>query len=249
MANTPARDVDLTDWLDGIGFKPANTEAKQLGHEAARQLVARLGQTLHYLLPPGRDKSIVFTLLEDVLMRSNKALAVGGGPNQEATLGSLKAIIEEAGVALPEDPRIEQYKAEQRGAAQPDTSAPSFRWSDGTTRPYAETEINKAQDEIEGVRAEQFPRWDNLAQNYDATVTTDDAEIKLEVTSSVASRRVQIGVTSTPERVKMCQDDASRGEGPKFTGFYAGFTQPDHLAAFLREVSAAGEVAFRDGGR
>jgi hypothetical protein len=247
MANTPARDVDLADWLDGIGFHPADTRRKQVAHEAARQRVADLGEDLHRFLPPGRDKSIVFTLLEDVLMRANRALAVGGGPTDVETDVQLEAYAQNG--PLTPDPRIEQYKAEQRGAAQPDTSAPSFRWSDGTTRPYAETEINKAQDEIEGVRAEQFPRWDNLAQNYDATVTTDDAEIKLEVTSSAASRRVQIGVTSTPERVKMCQDDASRGEGPKFTGFYAGFTQPDHLAAFLREVSAAGEVAFRDGGR
>jgi hypothetical protein len=110
-----ARDVDLAGWLDGIGFKPANSEAKQLGHEAARKLVAKLGEQLHYVLPAGRDKSLVFTALEDVLMRANRALALGDGPNKEATLGSLRALIEEAGARLPEDPRIDQYKAEQRG--------------------------------------------------------------------------------------------------------------------------------------
>jgi hypothetical protein len=212
--NTP-RDVDLADWLDGIGFKPANTEAKQLGHEAARQLVGRLGQTLHYLLPPGRDKSLTFTHLEDVLMRANRALALGGGPNEEATLGSIGAIIEEMGVLLPEDPRIEQYKAEQRGETPGQEPLPDDFQMQGE-------------------------------QSYDATVSTDDAEIKIELTGSATSRRVQLGVTSTPERVKVCQDDASRGEGPKFTGFYAGFTAPDHLSAFLREVAAAGQVAFGD---
>jgi hypothetical protein len=304
MGNTPARDVDLADWLDGIGFHPANTELKQVGHELARSLVALVGTHLNMLLPPGREKSLVFTHLEEVLMWGNKALAVHDGPKPSVALEDAQALLTELrqaqqmiGATLPRDARIEQYEAEQRGevAKSPDgdglfidvrnnqvtlthtmddrflsvavngevrarveprerqvfnlVDPKQVRWSDGTIRTYAETEINKAQDEIEGVRAEQFPRWDNLAQNYDATVTTDDAEIKLEVSGSTASRRVQVGVTSTPERVKMCQDDASRGEGPKFTGFYAGFTQPDHLAAFLREVSAAGEVAFRDGGR
>lgn len=117
---TPAqRDIDLDGWLDGIGFHPANTELKQLGHEVARKLVAQLGVQLHYVLPAGRDKSLAFTALEDVLMRSNRALAIHGGPDPEnVTAGSLRGIIEDGTLGdakIPEDPRIEQYKAEQRG--------------------------------------------------------------------------------------------------------------------------------------
>lgn len=219
---TQPRDIDLAEWLDGIGFKPANTEAKQLGHEAARQTVAWLGRSLHGLLPPGRDKSLVFTALEDVLMRSNRALALGGGPNEHNSADDLRraieglsALAEGYALPLPEDPRIEQYKAEQRGEAPGQEPLPDDFQMQGE-------------------------------QSYDATVSTDDAEIKIELSGSATSRRVQLGVTSTPERVKVCQDDASRGEGPKFTGFYAGFTAPDHLSAFLREVAAAGQVAFGD---
>jgi hypothetical protein len=68
-----------TGWTASDSTRPT-PRRKQVAHEAARQRVADLGEDLHRFLPPGRDKSIVFTLLEDVLMRANKALAVGGGP-------------------------------------------------------------------------------------------------------------------------------------------------------------------------
>lgn len=113
------RDIDLNDWLNGVGFHPANTELKQLGHEVTRKLVAELGVQLHYILPAGRDKSLTFTALEDVLMRANRALAIQGGPDPErVTAGSLRGILEAGTLgdaALPEDPRIDQYKAEQIG--------------------------------------------------------------------------------------------------------------------------------------
>lgn len=109
------RDVDLDGWLDGIGFKPANTERKQLGHEAARQTVAEVGRLLHGLLPAGRDKSLVFTLLEDVLMRANRALALSGGPHEWMDDETLKRLA--AHGPLEQDPRVDTYKAEQRGEA------------------------------------------------------------------------------------------------------------------------------------
>lgn len=115
----PKFDVNLDEWLSGVGFHPANTELKQLGHEVVRKLVAQLGVQLHYVLPPGRDKSLTFTALEDVLMRANRALAIEGGPDPErVTAGSLRGILADGSLGdakLPEDPRIEQYKAEQRG--------------------------------------------------------------------------------------------------------------------------------------
>lgn len=117
------RDIDLRQWLDGIGFHPANTELKQVGHELARQLVALLGTHLHMLLPAGRDKSLAFTHLEDVLMRANRALALGDGPpptvvveDAKALLANLKEILSQLGSGLPDDARIEAYKAAQRNA-------------------------------------------------------------------------------------------------------------------------------------
>lgn len=107
------RDVDLDQWLDGIAFHPANSARKQLGHEAARQLVADLGRMLHGLLPAGRDKSLAFTALEDVLMRANRALALGDGPRDDLDDSTLERLASHG--PLEEDPRVTAYKAEQRG--------------------------------------------------------------------------------------------------------------------------------------
>ena len=120
------RDIDLKEWADGVGFHPANTPLKQAGHEAARNLVMLLATHLHQLLPPGRDKSIVFTGLEEVLMRANRALALGGGPRAgvelepspghdglSALLSDTKEILAQLNADVPEDPRIADYKADQ----------------------------------------------------------------------------------------------------------------------------------------
>lgn len=106
-------DIDVDQWLDGIGFHPANSEAKQLAHQAARNLIAQLGLSLYQLLPAGRDKSLAFTHLEDVLMRANRALAVAGGPKDGAVTDDLRRVANAS--YAPSDARIEQYKAEQLG--------------------------------------------------------------------------------------------------------------------------------------
>lgn len=110
------RDVDLDGWLDGIGFHPADTVAKQVGHAAAREYVANLGAVLHELLPAGRDKTIAFTLMEDVLVRANRALALGGGPvhQDDEYVAELRAQVDASPIGLPRDHR---YEAEQRGEA------------------------------------------------------------------------------------------------------------------------------------
>lgn len=212
------RDVDLAEWLDGIGFHPADTSLKQTGHELARSLVALVGTHLHQLLPGGRDKSLAFTHLEDLLMRANRALALNGGPRESVALDDAQALLAELqraqaliGARLPEDPRIEQYKQEQLG--------------------------DKLPHEQLGLHAQ--------AREYDGTVATDDAQIMIELHASATSGRVQIGVLCTdPARVEELFTSSGESNGTSFDGFYAGFTAADHLSAFLREVAAAGKVAF-----
>jgi len=108
------RDVDLDSWLDGIGFHPADTMAKQVGHQVAREFVANMGAVLHELLPAGRDKAMVFIVLEDVLLRANRALALGGGPADQSdeAIAELAAQVAASPIGLPRDRR---YEAEQRG--------------------------------------------------------------------------------------------------------------------------------------
>lgn len=77
---TQPRDVDLVDWLDGVRHHPPLNDATITGHDFARHIIANAGALLHGLLPPGREKSLAFTALEDVLMRANRALAIQGGP-------------------------------------------------------------------------------------------------------------------------------------------------------------------------
>jgi hypothetical protein len=221
------RDLDLEQWLDGIAFHPADTEAKQLGHEMARQAVAWLGRSLHSLLPPGRDKSLTFTALEDVLMRANKALALGDGPREHNTADDLRAAIDGLadlaaayGYPMPEDPRVDAYKAEQRGEVPGQATLP-----EGTEIPTTWSQVG--------------------GHEYDGTVATDDEQIKIELHASVASARVQIGVLCTSsQRVEEQFTSSGESNGTSFNGFYAGFTTPDHLSAFLREAAAAGQVAF-----
>lgn len=132
-------DIDMNDWLGGVGFHPADTERKQRGHELARLMTAAYAMHLHQLLPPGRDKSIAFTHLEDVFMRANRALAVGEGPRDGVELESsadgsraglrrmvqeFKNILADLEAVVPYDPRIHEYEAEQRGEVLADPAAP-----------------------------------------------------------------------------------------------------------------------------
>lgn len=135
------RDVNLAEWLNAAGFHPADTEAKQMGHEAARVLVGLLGKHLHRLVPAGREKSVVFSHLEQARHYANQALAVHGGPPAHVDVDDLrellmdtKRIAEEIGATVPEDLRIEQYKTGQLAptdSATPEKPFEGFRYSTG----------------------------------------------------------------------------------------------------------------------
>lgn len=131
----PARDVDLAEWLNATGFHPANTRLKQLGHEAARRLFGEVGTTLHWLLPPGRAKSIAFTDLERARIYANMALAVGGGPREEVTEGDISGLLARMSALVPTDPRIEAYEAEQRGEEPDEASGLEYTGSYGDQTP------------------------------------------------------------------------------------------------------------------
>lgn len=127
---TTPRDVYIAEWLDGVGYHAPTTDVGRLAHEAVRGLVGELGTTLWQLLPPGRDKSMVFTLLEDALMRANRALAINGGPREHITEGELRAIIVGTAADVAEDPRVSAEPL----SLEPDTTAPRGYFLDGPGR-------------------------------------------------------------------------------------------------------------------
>lgn len=132
----PSRDVNLGEWFNAAAFHPADTELKQLGHEAARRLIGEIGTSLWHTLPPSREKSLVFTLLEQVRHYANQALAVHGGPGEHVTVEHLRALLDNLIVEMPEDPRIEEYKAAQRGE-EPDAAPAAFSvtWTPNPEQP------------------------------------------------------------------------------------------------------------------
>lgn len=119
------RETEADDFRNGLGFHPANTTRIQLAHEAVRLLAQLMGTHLVMLLPNGRDKSLAKTHLEDVMMRANRAVALGKGPHPAVDetaladlIADLKLVLVHLGASAPEDPRLDAYKAEQR-AEQP----------------------------------------------------------------------------------------------------------------------------------
>ncbi len=95
------RDIDLQEWLNGTRHHPPAGEDTILAHQAARNLVAKLGTSMFQLVPPGRDKSLLFTALEDVLMRANRAIAISGGPNGGHVTDDLRRVADMDGWINP----------------------------------------------------------------------------------------------------------------------------------------------------
>ncbi len=69
------RMIDNADLLNRFTFHPATTEERQAEHQDVRMACLDLGDTLNAILPDGREKSVAFTKLEEVMFWSNAALA------------------------------------------------------------------------------------------------------------------------------------------------------------------------------
>jgi len=217
------RDVDLAEWLDGVGFKPADTEPKQLGHEAARNLVAQLGAVLHWLLPAGRDKSLTFTHLEEVLLRANRALALGGGPlsGDVEQLSHLAKLVLVAGVRAPEDPRVETYKKLQRG--EPVPAAPDEHFT------------QEAVDQAVQL-AGQSPQAPERAPTYRASIRTSSTGVRVDVSGEqIAGGGGYVQVATVP--------DGDGGSGD-LGALFATFGELSELETLARALDEAGAHAW-----
>lgn len=186
------RRSEAAQFRDGLGFHPANTKRIQLAHEAARLLAALMGTHLVHLLPQGREKSLAKTALEDVMMRSNRAIALGKGPHPlvdddllAEMVGDLKSILRDLGADLPEDPRIEAYKAEQRGESVDPLAPFEYRREHGEPEHYTQLEIG-----LTGVAGPEPEVKISVVEHNEAENVTDGAEQWIddpEVLESVAS--------------------------------------------------------------
>lgn len=74
---------------NGMGFHPGTPDTAPL-HEALRTLFINTATQVNMALPPGRDKSLALTHLEDALMRCNRSIAINlaplGGERTDNTL-------------------------------------------------------------------------------------------------------------------------------------------------------------------
>jgi hypothetical protein len=67
--------IHPTDIDHRFNFHPAGTEEKQNAHGSVREQCRELAHFLNEKIPDGREKSIVITKLEEVMMWANAALA------------------------------------------------------------------------------------------------------------------------------------------------------------------------------
>jgi hypothetical protein len=239
MAQAP-RDVDLTEWLDGIGFKPANTETKQLGHEYARTVVAGIGASLHDVLPPGRDKSIVYTLLEDVLMRSNKALAVGGGPLADADVTEMRRVVDAYGDMLPHDPRIAEYEADQLAR----NTEHSTRLTDAQLKALNPEHFTQEAVDAATAYVSPFKQHGHAGPHHELVA----AEPKPTYRVTVGSTDPDIETRIVAERVSDSQGYVQVGvvSGVEWRGFYATFGDADELDALTSALHQARSHVWGD---
>lgn len=75
-------DVLREDFEHRLGFHPADTDLKRKGHETVRKLMIEAGAAVASILPPGREKSLFATAVQEATMWANAALALGGGPRE-----------------------------------------------------------------------------------------------------------------------------------------------------------------------
>ena len=71
--------MDPKDIEHRFAFHAATTEEKRDAHTSVRQLCCQLALTLNDKLPEGREKALVVTHLEEVMLWGNAALARANG--------------------------------------------------------------------------------------------------------------------------------------------------------------------------
>lgn len=87
--------AEISEAKAGMAHHAPNGERTVSAHQVARMLHQNLVGELLWLLPPGRDRSLVRTHLEDSLMRTNRAIALHGGPADHVTDEQLRDRYEE----------------------------------------------------------------------------------------------------------------------------------------------------------
>jgi hypothetical protein len=244
-----ARDVDLDAWRAKFAFHPANTVIKQLGHQLARKAVMALAELLHWLVPPGDDKSVAFRLLGDVLMLSNRALATNGGPriidgDEAYTQQALEAGLARYGATeLPEDPRIREYEADQR--REHPTGSPSGHITgmverDGHLEPVTfRTDDPRAQLGLTGVVVSEAAEPAVYAERPTEDPETFRAEFEDgDVILKVAGGRgyVSVAVLGPPGPPLPDKDG--------LYGWYTNLHSPTVTNELLSAIAAAGDRAF-----
>lgn len=70
--------IDPHDIAHRFAFHAATTDEKRDAHASLRQSCRRLADFLNEQLPDGREKAVVMTKLEEVMMWANAALARAG---------------------------------------------------------------------------------------------------------------------------------------------------------------------------
>lgn len=91
-------DLNYGDVDKRMKFYPANTETTVGAHELLRALARAHAKAVMDLLPPGREKSLVLTSLEEALMWANAAVARNGGPATQVTVTTLNEIRADFGI-------------------------------------------------------------------------------------------------------------------------------------------------------
>lgn len=85
-------DLNHADVDKRMSHYPPRDEKTVGAHELAREVHKATGKLLMDLLPPGREKSLVLTTLEESLMWANAAIARNRGPAQHVNAETLAEI-------------------------------------------------------------------------------------------------------------------------------------------------------------
>lgn len=67
--------MDNADLENRFSFHPADTEEKKQAHETVRNMCLRLSIDLNNIVPEGREKVLMVTHLEEVMMWANAGIA------------------------------------------------------------------------------------------------------------------------------------------------------------------------------